>query len=131
MIVTVPSLAMLIQGLRVLPVTSLPRTAASARPAANANVRPAAPIISWRRFISDVLMGLFMSRLPRRALNRAHDALVGAATADIGTHVLDDLVPCRFRILLEQVGGAHDLAGLAIAALRHAFGEPGLLERMA
>ena len=33
-------------------------------------------------------------------------------------------------ILLEQVGGAHDLAGLAVAALRNLLGEPGLLQRV-
>src|SRR6267154_2665464 len=141
MIVTMPSGAMLIQGLKLLPVVSPPSTAASACPSAKVNDSPAAPIITWRRFISevlmsevlmsDVLMCWFMSRLLRGALDGAHNALVGAAAADIRAHVLDDLVARRLRVLLEQVGRAHDLAGLTVAALRHAFGEPGLLQRMA
>src|SRR4051794_16653561 len=76
-------------------------------------------------------MGLFMSRLLRGALDRAHDALVGAAAADVRAHVLDDLGARRLGLLLEQIGRAHDLAGLAVAALRHPLGEPGLLHRMA
>src|SRR5215212_4533288 len=80
-------------------------------------------------------MCLFMSRLPLRffgrALDRANDALVGAAAADVGAHVLDDLGTRRLRFLLEQIGGAHDLAGLAVAALRYVFRKPGLLHRMA
>src|SRR5262249_61481235 len=71
------------------------------------------------------------SGLPRGALDRAHDALIGSAAADIGAHMLDDLVARWLWLLLEQVGGGHDLAGLAVAALRHAFGEPGLLQGMA
>src|SRR5437016_7657739 len=73
----------------------------------------------------------FMSRLPRRALDRAHDALIGPAAADVRAHVLDDLRARRLRILLEQIGRAHDLSGLAVAALRHLLGEPRLLHRMA
>src|SRR5215470_7173783 len=70
------------------------------------------------------------SRLPRRALDRTHDALIGSAAADIRAHVLDYLIARRTRILLEKVGRAHDLAGLAVAALRDALGEPRLLQRV-
>src|SRR5215475_15273606 len=77
------------------------------------------------------LMWAFMSHLPSGALNRTHNALIGATAADIGAHVFDDLLARRLRIVLEQVGRAHDLAGLAIAALRHALGEPGFLYGMA
>src|SRR6476620_10859337 len=94
MMVMVPSGAMLIHGLMVCPLRSPAKTAASARPpSAKANERPAAPIMIWRRLseVSKLLRGLFMSRLPRRALDRAHDALIGAAAAEIGAHVLDDL----------------------------------------
>src|SRR5688572_8295017 len=86
MIVMVPSVAMLIHGLIAVPVRSPDRTAA-ARPSgsAMANDKPAAPIIIWRRDsgVSNFPMGLVMSGLPRRALDRAHDALIGAATAEI------------------------------------------------
>src|SRR5438034_5486801 len=132
MMVMVPSVPMLIQGLSALPLVSVPSTAASAPPSVKANERPAAPIMTCRRDseISERFMGLFMSRLLRGALDRAHDALICPAAADVGAHMLDDLGARRLRILLEQVGGAHDLARLAIAALRHAFGEPGFLHRM-
>src|SRR5262245_1141048 len=70
------------------------------------------------------------SGLPSSALDRAHDALIGAAAADVRTHVFDDLVTRRLWVLLEQVGGAHDLSGLAVAALRHLLGQPGLLQRV-
>src|SRR5580704_2588874 len=76
-------------------------------------------------------MMLFMSRLPRGALDCAHNALVRAAAADVGAHVLDDLIPRWPGLLLEQVGRAHDLAGLAVAALRHALGKPGFLHGVA
>src|SRR3954447_3211842 len=131
MMVIVPSVPMLIQGLSALPLASVPSTAASLPPTAKANERPAAPIITCRRDsgISECLMGLFMSRLLRGALDRAHDALISPAAADVGAHVLDDLGARRLRILLEQIGRAHDLAGLAIAALRYSVGKPGFLHR--
>src|SRR5204863_9211038 len=92
--------------------------AASALPRARANERPAAPIMTCRRdrAISQWVMGLFMSRLLRGALDRAHDALIGPAAADVGGHMLDDFGARRLWLLLQQVGGAHDLAGLAVAA---------------
>jgi hypothetical protein len=66
------------------------------------------------------------SGLPGGALDRAHNALISSAAADIRVHVLDDLVARRFRIVLEQIGGAHDLAGLTVTALWHLLGEPRL-----
>src|ERR1044071_2708061 len=72
-----------------------------------------------------------MSHLPRGALDSAYNPLVRAATADVGAHVLDDLGSRRLWLLLEQVGRAHDLAGLAVATLWHALGKPGLLHWMA
>src|SRR5580704_9651406 len=133
MMVIAPSVPMLIHGLSALPVRSAARSAASARlRSAMANERPAAPIMTCRRDTgtSKCLMGLFMSRLPRGALDRAHDALIGSTAADIGAHVFDDLCAGRLRFLLEQVDRAHDLARLAVAALRHLLGEPGLLHRV-
>src|SRR5262247_1606953 len=115
MMVMVPSGVMLIHGLMVCPAPSAARTAASVR-------RPSE--------VSKLLRGLFMSRLPRRALDRAHDALIGAAATDIRAHVLDDLVARGLGLLLQEIGRAHDLAGLAVAALRHALGKPGFLNRM-
>src|SRR5215475_1283991 len=130
MMVTVPSVAMLIHGLISWPVRASASTAASSGRTVKANDRPAAPSISWRRVQSVLLRGLFMSRLPCGKLDRPYDALIGAAPADIRAHVLDDLRAGWLRVLSKEVGRAHDLAGLAIAALRHSLGEPGFLHRM-
>src|SRR5258708_7193164 len=54
------------------------------------------------------------------------DALIGSAPTDIG-HRFVNVPVGRLRGLLEQRGGGHDLAGLAIAALRHVDRRPGLL----
>src|SRR5689334_1887210 len=71
------------------------------------------------------------SALLRCALDRAHDALVGPTAADVGAHMLHDLLARWLWIVLEQIGRAHDLPALAVAALRHPLGEPSLLNRMA
>src|SRR4051812_44945598 len=132
MMVMVPSVAMLIHGLSDVPAGSVARTAASVFPSAKANDSPAAPIMTWRRdsAISECMMGLFMSRLLRGAFDRAHDALIGPAAADVGAHVLHDLGARRLRFMLQQVGRAHDLAGLAVTTLWDALGEPGFLHRV-
>src|SRR5262249_36524077 len=137
MMVIVPSGAMLTHGLSSLPTRSVAGTAASARPDSTiANESPAAPIMTCRRVRSSprearILMCLFMARLPRGALDRPHDALIGAAAADVAAYVFDDLCTRRLRLMLEQIGRAHNLARLAIPALRHPLGQPGLLHRMA
>src|ERR1043165_8550706 len=51
-------------------------------------------------------------------MNRLPDAEVGRAPADVAGHRLIDLRVGRLGILLEQRRGAHDLARLAVAALR-------------
>src|SRR3954468_7162180 len=58
------------------------------------------------------------------------NALIRAAAADIG-HRLVDVGIGRRRVLLEQRDRGHDLAGLAVAALRHLLFDPRLLDRMA
>src|SRR5262245_27218601 len=74
---------------------------------------------------------VFMSRpFPARSyVHGGSDALVRPAPADIGHRVVDILVG-RLWILLEQRGRGHDLAGLAVAALRHIERSPGLLNRI-
>src|SRR5260221_534125 len=59
-------------------------------------------------------------------MNRGPDALVGAAAADV-RHRRVDLSVGRLWFLAEQCGRGHDLARLAVAALRHVLGDPGLL----
>src|SRR5579872_2005809 len=105
MMVMAPSGAILTHGFMIRPARSAATTAASARALmATAKDRPAAPIITWRRETGLAKsMGVFISRLPACAFNRAHDPLVSAATANIGTHVFDDLLACRLRIGFKQI----------------------------
>src|SRR5262249_17353853 len=69
-----------------------------------------------------------MSPLLRRALDRGDDAVIGAAPAEVRLHVLDDLAAAGAAVLLEERRGAHDLARLAVAALRHLLRHPRLLQ---
>src|SRR2546423_11106582 len=63
-------------------------------------------------------------------LDGGGDALIAAATADVAAHLAVDLVLGRVLVGGEQRGGLHDLAGLAIAALRDIEGAPRLLHRV-
>src|SRR6266571_2822539 len=70
-----------------------------------------------------------MLRSLRRAMDGGPDALIRAAAADVG-HRRVDVGVRRVRGLREQRGRGHDLARLAIAALRYVFRDPRLLHRM-
>src|SRR5262245_47652596 len=141
MMVIVPSVAMLTHGLSALPLRSAASAAPAARrltPSATAKVRPAAPIMTWRRdrtwrgeeraFKVSIAICWVMDQASRAA--RAHDVLLGLPAEDSRAHVLAELVARLFGVLLQQVRRAHDLPGLAVAAVRHLFGEPGLLQRV-
>src|SRR5712691_3316295 len=95
-------------------------------------VRPAAPTMNWRRVmpLCNVFVVVMALSLPHGALDRAHDARIGAAAADVGAHLVLDLRARRARVRREQRRGAHELARLAVAALRHALGEPRALQRV-
>src|SRR5262245_1765201 len=97
-------------------------------PSARQNVMPPNPASMPRREMSVSIV--VMSGLPAGALDGGDDAVVGAAAADVAVHVLDDLGPARPGIGLEELGRLHDLARLAVAALRHLLGDPRLLQRM-
>src|SRR5579863_760249 len=58
------------------------------------------------------------------------DALVATAAADVAVHGIIDLLVGRRRGLRQQSRRLHDLAGLAIAALRHTDIAPSYLNRM-
>jgi hypothetical protein len=58
------------------------------------------------------------------------NAKVGGTTAEIAGHGFIDIGVAGVRILSEQYGGRHDLSGLAVAALRDLFKDPGLLDRV-
>src|ERR1700731_210589 len=63
-------------------------------------------------------------------MDRVFDALVTAAAADIARHRFAYLIVSGFGIIHQQCRGLHDLAGLAIAALRDIHLAPGLLNRV-
>src|ERR1700742_4310721 len=60
-------------------------------------------------------------------MDRVFDALVTAAAADVARHRFAYLVVGRFWIFRQKRSGLHDLASLAIAALRDIELAPGLL----
>ena len=57
-------------------------------------------------------------------MDRGADALVGGAAADVAGHAWSMSVSLGFGILLEQRGRRHDLARLAVAALRRRRARP-------
>src|SRR5438105_14649450 len=71
-----------------------------------------------------------MSRSCGGRLDGGGYALIAAAAADVAAHLAVDLVLGRVLVRREQRGGLHDLAGLAIAALRDIEGAPRLLHRV-
>src|SRR3954447_1324800 len=64
----------------------------------------------------------------RGELDRLADADISAAAADIAAHRIVDVRIGRMRFVLQQCRRRHDLAGLAISALRDLMVEPGLLD---
>src|SRR6184192_389824 len=97
------------------------------RPSARPAPAAAVPITKPRR-LSLGMMCWFMAfpSSVRGGVDRLADLLEGSATADIGDGLVDVLVG-RLRLLLEKCCDRHDHAALAIAALRHVVGDPGLL----
>src|SRR5205814_3879055 len=68
-------------------------------------------------------------RVAGRQVHGLADPLIGPAAADIGHRRVDVRVG-RLGIFLQQRCGGHDLAGLAVAALRYVDRGPGLLHRV-
>src|SRR5450631_4380471 len=97
------------------------RSRPSARPVPTA----ALPMTKPRRLSVGIWFMAASSRV-RDGVDRLAHLLEGAATADIGDGLVDVLVG-RLRLVLEQGRHRHDHAALAIAALRHVVGDPGLL----
>src|ERR1051325_431225 len=71
-----------------------------------------------------------MARALRHTVNGGADPLIGAAATDVRHGGVEVLV-AGMGILREQGRRGHDLTGLAVAALRHVFLDPGLLDRVA
>ena len=98
-------------------------------PTAMQNAIPPKPARTPRR--ERLVSIMFMAQaLPRCALDGGDDAVIGPTAADIAVHVGDDVGARGLGILGEQLRGLHDLPGLAVAALRHLFDDPGLLQRV-
>src|SRR5579875_3723749 len=64
----------------------------------------------------------------RRALHRSDDVLVPGAPAEVPLESLADLLLGRMRVVAEQVGGSHDHAGRAVAALQRVLLVEGALQ---
>src|ERR1700722_16303194 len=88
-----------------------------------AKVSPAEPARKPRRdnvpFVLRSILPMASRSLLGGALDGAEDARISAATADIAIHVAHDVVAARILVGRKQRRGLHDLAGLAVAALRH------------
>ena len=56
------------------------------------------------------------------------NAIIGSAATDVSGHGLGNLIVGWVGSFSQERGSSHDLADLAIAALRHLFGDPRLLE---
>src|SRR5579859_2310325 len=63
-------------------------------------------------------------------MDRLPNSFIGAASAEVAVHGLRDLVVGRIRCLRQQRGRRHNLAGLAVSALRDLFGNPRLLQHV-
>ena len=72
----------------------------------------------------------FSAIFGRGRVDRGADARIGSATAEIAGHHLVDVFVRRLGDQFEKRDGLHDLAGLAVAALRHLMFDPGLQNRM-
>src|SRR5438128_10597580 len=84
----------------------------------------ATPVLrNWRR---EIISGPFLA--VRRVLDSRADSHIGAAPTDVPRHGGVDVAIGRVGVGREQRRRGHDLAGLAIAALRHLERDPGLLD---
>ena len=58
------------------------------------------------------------------------NSFIGSAAAEVAVHGLRDLVIAGSWCLRQQSRRRHDLSGLAVAALRNFFRNPGLLQNV-
>src|SRR4029453_14642925 len=86
------------------------------------------PMIFSRACVATEAVRLGSRPRRRGAVDGPADSDISAAAADIGDAV--DVFVGGVRLFLQQRHRGHDLARLAVAALRHVFGEPSRLHRM-
>jgi len=98
--------------------------------AAPLEIRNARREMLWKAMPSNPGFMAASSCFSRRALDRGDDLVVGAAAAEVARHVLHDLLSRRAFRPGKQRRRGHDLARLAVAALRHLLGDPRLLQRV-
>src|SRR5882672_3021657 len=90
------------------------------------NKPPPNAALAPRNSRRDVMSGPLLA--VRRVLDSLADSHIGAAATDVPRHGGVDIAIGRLGIGGEQRRRGHDLAGLAIAALRHLELDPGLLD---
>src|SRR6267143_2603720 len=125
-----PSLPMRMKAFGVnaaLAAPSAVRAAPVLKPIRSPPPRAALAVRNCRRERSTVMSGPFLGGV----LDSLADPDVRTAAADVPRHRGVDVTVARVRLGGEQRRRGHDLAGLAIAALRHLQLDPGLLDLFA
>src|SRR2546425_6262069 len=128
-----PSLPMRIKALGVNAAAAAPIEGPVLKPMRSPPPSTALALRNCRRERSTVMSGPFLAvrRTMRRALDSLVDSHISTAATDVPRHRGVDIAICRVGVGREQRRRGHDLAGLAIAALRHLQLDPGLLDLLA
>ena len=71
-----------------------------------------------------------MSGLPNDPFDRTNNSWIGAAAADVAVHSFDNLPATGLWVSIQKCGRLHNLARLAVTALRYLFCDPRLLKGM-
>src|SRR3989442_14970985 len=119
-----PSLAMRIKALGMNAAPAAPIEGPVLKPTRSPPPSAALALRNCRRERSTVMSGPFLGRV----LDSLADSHISAAAADVPRHGGVDIAIGRVGVGREQRRRGHDLAGLAIAALRHLERDPGLLD---
>src|SRR6266581_1183523 len=124
---TCPSLPMRMKALGVNAAAAAPIEGPVLKPMRSPPPSAALALTNCRRERSTVMSGPFLGRV----LDSLADAHISAAATDVPRHGGVDVAIGRVGLGGEQRRRGHDLAGLAIAALRHLKLDPGLLNLLA
>src|SRR3989442_14825606 len=122
-----PSLAMRMKALGVNAAAAAPIEGPVLKPIRSPPPSAALALRNCRRERSTVMSGPFLGRV----LDSLADSHISAAATDVPRHGGVDIAVARVGLGGEQRRRGHDLAGLAIAALRHLQIDPGLLNLLA
>src|SRR6266446_7711418 len=122
-----PSLPMRMKALGVNAAAAAPIEGPVLKPIRSPPPSAALALRNCRRERSTVMSGPFLGRV----LDSLADSHIRTAATDVPRHRGVDIAIGRVRVGGEQGGGGHDLAGLAVAALRHLQRDPGLLDLFA